>query len=155
MAGDWPLVIDGREFSPVPETWIEHGHDDGDGSPRLYAVSAAVCGRDVLHVRYAAACVPKVLVAHYRGERGDDGLLPACLAKKRTWPRSITPAGNGPDDVARSPEIAHLREVWSERVEAIPGDGAAAVADGGRAVDALGDLAQTHLGFKRSGGDQL
>jgi hypothetical protein len=150
MSDDWPLVIDGDEFSPVPETWIAHGHDDGDHGPRLYAASVAVFGRQMLRVRYLHPRQPQVLEATMRGADGPEGgTVPAMLASKRTWPRSITPRGRDPVDVARDAEVAHLREVWGERVEAIPAPDEPVIADGGRAVQALGDPLQTHLGGGR------
>lgn len=158
MAGDWPLCIDGREFWLIPESWIERGHDDGDGRRRVYAVSAAVSGRQVLHVRYRHPVVPRVIEAEMRGTSSPqaDGTIPAALASGGTWPRSIVVDDRRPSDVSRAVEQAHLRELWAGRVDAIPTDEEVEplVADGGdtRSVDALLDVRRTHLTEFRSRG---
>jgi len=138
---DWPIEIDGREFSPIPESWIERGHDDGHGIPRIYAVSAAVCGRQILHVRYLSTQSPKALRVTMRGADGPNGgTVPEMLLTRRTWPRSITPDGAGPSGAARTVEIEHLRELWAGEIEDIPGPDEL-VADGGRVVDPTRGLA--------------
>ena len=155
MTSDWPLVIDGREFRPIPATWIGWGYDSGrDDAPRVYAVSAAVVNREFLRIRYTHAQTPKVLVATCQAaQRPDgDGYVPAELASRQTWMRSTTPQGQDPDDVRRGPETAHLRELWHDHVDVIPAPAERAVADGGRAVRAVVDPLQGHLG--RQGGEQ-
>jgi len=131
MSDAWPLEIDDLEYSPIPQSWIDHGHEHGHGSPRLYAVSAAVTGRNVLFVRYVAPSVGRTLRAEMLGKEGPNGgIVPAMLASYHDWAASITPDGHGPTGVARDPEMRHLRELWSDEIEAIPD--AEVVADGGR-----------------------
>jgi len=156
MTERWPVVIDDQEYSPIPESWIEHGHDDGDGQHRVYAVSAASGVRDILHVRYIHPSTPKVLRALMQSAENPtgDGVVPSMLATYQTWPRSIIADGVEPVDVARKLELEHLRELWGERVESIPSsaEDVQLLADGGRAVESLLDHRQTHLTeFKREG----
>lgn len=135
--GDWPVTVDGRAFEPLPDSWVEAGHDDGAGHPRLYAVSGAVSGRQVLHVRYVHPRTEYVLTAEMRGTDGPEGgTVPEMLDARGTWPRSITPRGVDPQGVARDCEVAHLRKLWHDRVDEIPSAGTehcprGAVADGG------------------------
>lgn len=160
MAGsEWPLEIEGREYHPVPETWIEHGFDDGEGDPRVYAVSCAVRARKKLSVRYLHPRMPKVLRVEMQGTENStsDGVVPSMLATYEKWPRSTTPQGVGPTDVARELEFDRLRTLWGERVEEIPADSddIEVLADGGRAVNHVFDLEQTHLDTPPGcGGDQ-
>jgi hypothetical protein len=137
----WPIEIDGREYEPIPESWIDHGTDDGHGSPRLYAVSAAVYGREMLSVRYLHPSEPAVLEAEMRAEENahGDGHVPAMLAKYQQWPRSVTPDGQDPTDISRQAEVEHLRTIWGQRVEQIPteDDHEQLMADGGRRTDIL------------------
>lgn len=158
---EWPLVIDGDDYSPIPESWLSWGYDDGrEGETRLYAVSAAVPTPAFVKIRYAHPTTPKVLVAETAAAQNSagDGYIPASLANRRTWPRSTTPQGQPPSDVARDPEFDHLRELWGERVDAIPSPDESAgrvVADGGRAraIAALVGPAQGHLGHQGGGRD--
>lgn len=125
MSG-WPVEIDGDEFHPIPESWIEHGRDNGEGRPRLYAVSAAVImdGR-ALRIRYAHPRSVNVLQYTVGAvENGDgSGYIPAQLPKVgENWARSIVPYGEDPQDVLRSPESDHMRSLWGPRVDDVPTD---------------------------------
>jgi len=128
----WPVEIDGREYQPVPRSWVEHGRDDGVGRPRLYAVSAAVFGRQILSVRYVHPRSHGVLHAEMRGVKGPKGgIVPEMLATHGTWPRSLTPGDAGPDDAAREPEIDRLCELWNDRITDPSAADERVAADGG------------------------
>ena len=160
MNADWPLEIDGLQYSPIPQTWLGWGYDDGrERDIRLYAVSAAVRNDHWIRIRYTHPTQPQVLTAETLAkERPDgDGFVPAELATRRQWMRSTTPQGADPTDVRRSVETRHLRKLWHDRVDEIPAPDESAeraVADGGRAraIQALTDLGQNHLGRSTGGG---
>ncbi|WP_436931653.1 hypothetical protein [Halosimplex halobium] len=132
----WPLEIDGREYQPIPESWIEAGVDDGFGDPRLYAVSAAVESRQMLVVRYAHPSNPGVLWASMQGTDGSSGgTIPASLPR-RSWPRSIVPGRNTePTGVIRDIEREHLEELWADRLQEDDEADQQLIADGGRVDD--------------------
>jgi len=147
----WPLAIDGRDYYPIPESWVEMGHDDDEGDRRVYAVSAAVGSRQTFHVRYRHPITPRVIVTEMQGTHSPraDRVVPQMLVSHGTWLRSIIVDDRPPSGVSREPEQSHLREIWAGRVDAIPTDEEVqpVVADGGRAraLDALLDVRETHL----------
>jgi|GEM_PF-1985543 len=159
----WPLEIGDLSYSPIPENWISWGYDDGrESEMRLYAVSAAVRQGHWIRIRYTHPTQPHVLTAETLAKQrpGRDDYVPAELASKKKWMRSTTPQGAEPSDVRRSAETAHLRDLWGDRVDEIPSSDEAderAVADGGRvrrrAIAALGDVRQGHLG-RSDGGER-
>jgi len=122
---NWPIEIDGREFHPIPDSWIEHGDDHHQGEPRLYAVSVAHIGRGRIAVRYHHPTSPKAIRVTMQAVEtpidGDDGLVPALLTRDDgSWPRSIIPTPRAePGDVRRGLEREHLRTLWGDRLEAV------------------------------------
>lgn len=92
----WPVEIDGREYSPIPESWIEHDDDLEAGSPRLYAVSALVEDHpNRLHVRYAHPVEETALRTTTAGVEHGDGIVPSGLAQPGyRWPRSLVPSSH-------------------------------------------------------------
>ncbi|PSQ21446.1 hypothetical protein BRD06_11235 [Halobacteriales archaeon QS_9_67_15] len=145
----WPLDIEGTEYHPVPESWVEHGDDHGTGEPRVYAVSVTHLGRKELSIRYRHGPTPKTIRIRMRGTENStgDGIVPSLLANDYgSWPRSVVPTPNvKPQDVARDEETERLREIWGSRVDEIPEPEEKAIADGGRAAEALFDIDQYHL----------
>lgn len=143
MAADWSIEIDGDEYHPIPESWIDartaHDHDE-DAPPeavRLYAVSAALLGTRSFRVRYLHPKGTKVLVLETPAEeRSDgDGYYPHGLKTGSGWPRTYVPGQyRDPDDVARLEETRHLRTLWGSRVDDVPTDEQLerALTDGGR-----------------------
>jgi len=125
MTTEWPIEIDGDEYHPVPESWIEHGDDHNSGHPRVFAVSVGWAVRDLIDVRYIHPRQQRVYIASMSTTEQDDGVVPSPLASPRsTWPRSLVPQAHiESSDVARSPEIAHLRELWSDRIETVANSG--------------------------------
>jgi len=116
---EWPVEIDGREYQPVPASWIDHGVDEDGGGTRVYAVSVGHSVRNLISIRYAtregvAACYVFEGVENPTGE----GIVPAMLAQQHTdWPCSLVPhPDDQPAGVLRGPEIEHLRELWSDRI---------------------------------------
>lgn len=133
----WPLDIDGLEFHPVPQSWVDAptAEDAGSGRPRLFAVSAAYDGETrQLTVRYvhpdseAVATIDCPAVSN----SAEDGVVPRELRDDgRPWARSLVPPTGCPSTgVMRAPEIDHLDTLWGERLGLGP-DGHRAVADGG------------------------
>jgi len=116
----WSFEVDGEEFQPIPESWVEAGIDDNSGQPRLYAVSAAVLSRGMLAVRYAHPRNPGVLRATMPATEGSSGgTIPAALPRG-SWPRSTVPSpGLEPTGVIRARERDHLETLWSDRVDSI------------------------------------
>jgi len=116
---EWPVEIDGDEFYPIPESWIEHGSDQDHGSPRIYAVSVASGVRNLIAIRYASPdgrCV-EVTTSGAENPTGR-GIVPASLARHADWPRSLVPSKNvEPTDILRSVEPQHFRELWADRIE--------------------------------------
>ncbi|WP_226013071.1 hypothetical protein [Halomicrobium salinisoli] len=89
----WPVEIDGREYRPVPESWIEHGvdADEGQGPPRVYAVSVCLY-RNRVRVRYAHPNTDGVTEMETTPIQHGDGLVPTGLAKPGSvWHRSVVP----------------------------------------------------------------
>jgi len=118
MSDDWPLAIDGFDFNPIPENWIEPGEDTGHPSCRFYAVSAAVFSRDDLRVRYLNPTICAVCTAVFMGQSNadGDGIIPAMLANYHTWPRSLAPNKDCPLEPSHPPEEAHFRRLWDGRL---------------------------------------
>jgi len=115
----WPVEIDGRDYYPVPESWVEHGSDHASGSPRVFAVSVASSVRDMIRLRYATVDgrVYEVTTSGAENPTGG-GTVPASLAKSGDWPRSLVPRDYvDSTDVLRSVESEHLEDLWSDRVE--------------------------------------
>jgi len=124
MSDDWPISVGREEYHPIPASWIEFGHDAGDGDgTRIYAVSvAAVPGtRGLLAIRYLHPRSEQTLRVTTKGAPNPtgDGLIPASLRQYHDWPRSRL-AYADPTGSAREPEIEHLQELWHERVAEIP-----------------------------------
>jgi len=131
---DWPLAIDGREHHPIPATWLDHGSDEGYGSPRCYAVSVARSTRDLIRIRYVARDGGVyVQSTSSKPNPTGEGVVPASLASVHDWPRSIVPPSHvEPADTARDPERERLQAVWSERVDGLEAERERElVADGG------------------------
>ncbi|WP_226010507.1 hypothetical protein [Halomicrobium salinisoli] len=138
----WPVEIDGREYWPVPESWIEHGvdADEGQGPPRVYAVSVCLY-RNRMRVRYAHPNTDGVMEMETTPIQHGDGLVPTGLAKPGSvWHRSIVPTVDA-QDVIRAPEREHLEDVWKDRLlEDDPDagdDGERLIADGGQVGDGM------------------
>jgi len=138
---DYTVEIDGDEFQPIPESWLDHPSAvdgrEGEGPPRIYAVSAARLSSRCLKIRYAQPKTNNVLqftTGAAPGPEGD-GYVPAQLREPgETWQRSMVPVSR-PMDVLRVEEIAHFRELWADRVDAVPTDGElvrGVIPDGGR-----------------------
>lgn len=133
---DYALEIEGDEFQPIPESWLDHpmAVDAGAGEPRLYAVSAALRTPRVLVVRYAQPRTNNVAqysLGAMQGPNGD-GYVPSNLREAgKTWGRSIVPGPRvEPRDVLRTTEIEHFRDLWAGRVDDVRTDGEL-IADGG------------------------
>lgn len=126
MSHVWPIEIDGHEFHPIPESWIEHGVDDGECDQRFLAVSAACRARGMLTVRHVNPLSNEVVRATMMSceSPSGDGRVPALLAREdREWPRSIIPdRGANAADAVRDAELDHLQDLWGERVADIPSD---------------------------------
>lgn len=118
---DWPLAIDGHEYHPIPATWLDHGSDEGYGSPRCYAVSVAHSVRDLIRIRYVARDGGVyVQSTSSKPNPTGEGVVPASLASVHDWPRSIVPPSRAePADTARDLERERLQAVWPERVHAL------------------------------------
>jgi hypothetical protein len=118
----WPVEFNGREFEPIPESWITHPDAvdrDRRRGARLLAVSAAPRGSRTLRIRYAHPTEPYVLVCETPGERHNGGVVPAGLVLTgRTWPRSLR--ATEPTDGRRRCEREHMAEIWSDRVPRTP-----------------------------------
>lgn len=111
----WPIEISGREFHPIPDSWIDHGDDHDSGSPRLYAVSVAHPGRGRLFVRYAHPRDHGVYTATMEGTEHDGGIVPSLLVDG-SWPRSLVPPREiEAHDVVRELEREHLADLWADR----------------------------------------
>lgn len=135
-ADEWPVDLDGDEFYPIPESWIEHGSDQDRGSPRIYAVSVASGPRNMILVRYASPDGRAVKVSMTGAENpSGGGVVPASLAKYEDWPRSMVPGRNvEPTGLLRKLENEHFRDLWSDRLQEEDDDVEAErklVADGG------------------------
>ncbi|WP_415381450.1 hypothetical protein [Halosimplex sp. TS25] len=132
---EWPVEIDGNEFYPIPESWIEHGSDQNRGSPRIYAVAVASGVRNLIVIRYASPDGRAVKVTTNGAENpSGGGTVPASLANHGDWPRSMVPSRHvEPTGLLRKAEIEHFQEMWADRIR--EDDGAEAdrqlVADGG------------------------
>jgi hypothetical protein len=114
----WPLTIDGHEYRPVPESWIQHGIDDRTGEgPQLIAVSAAAW-RGRVRVRYLHRRANTVGQLIEPAVEGEGGLIPRRLTSA-SWPRSIVASQLEPVDVARHPEIEYAEEVLDGLDESI------------------------------------
>ncbi|WP_436924938.1 hypothetical protein [Halosimplex amylolyticum] len=116
---EWPVVVDGDKYRPIPESWIEHGSDQGNGSPRVYAVSVARSVREMISIRYATrdGRVFRVTTTGAENPTGG-GIVPASLAKYTDWPRSLVPRQYVDSvDVLRGAESVHMRVLWSDRLE--------------------------------------
>jgi len=94
MTDDWPVTVGRKDFKPVPESWVDLGHDahaDADGT-RIFAVSVAAIPdtRDALAIRYAHPRSGQTLELRTNGKPNPagDGLVPASLATHDDWPRS-------------------------------------------------------------------
>jgi len=148
----WPLEIDGREYAPIPSTWIEHGTDRNHGDPRVYAVSVARSARDMLRIRYIArdGGVYRQSTPSAPNPTGE-GVVPASLADVHDWPRSIIPPRDvDAVDTARDLELEHLTEIWSDIIDDVEKDDLASddrrlAADGGRERDEFDVDARTAL----------
>lgn len=137
---DWTLVIEGREYNPIPDSWIEHGLDEDGTGPQLLAVSASV-NRGVVRVRYAHPTGTKVGEVRYPEHQSDTGSIPRYLINE-AWPRSIAAGRLEPVGDVRLEERSHLRELWDHRLEEVfddvPNvqlDDERLVADGGRTFE--------------------
>ena len=145
------LTVDGREYQPIPASWIAVGTDAGpaDADLRLYAVSATSADDDHLRIRYTHAKKPGVLeaIAPAVPNPADDGLIPSGY-RDGSWARSIAPVGDArPTGHIHEAEARHLRRLWGDRVSAVPTDEDVrrTIADGGLVADTITDLQQTHL----------
>lgn len=134
MSDGYPVEIEGDLWSPVPESWIENGSDQDTGTPRIYAVSVAPGPRNMIKLRYASPDGRAVEVTTNGAENPtNEGTVPASLAKYHDWPRSLVPSRTvEPTDVLRTPETAHFREMWSDRLQERAVDDQRVATDGGR-----------------------
>jgi len=132
----WSLEIDGREYAPIPSTWIDHGSDRDHGEPRVVDVNVAHSVRDLIRIRYVTVDGDAYVVRmSSRPNPTNDGCVPAPLARYKDWPRSIVPTADVDADDARDLELEHLIEIWSDVIDDDKEDGASdgwrIVADGG------------------------
>lgn len=142
---EWPIHNNGVSYHPIPDSWIEHGRDEPGVTRSIYAVSVGRVAKRTLSIRYLAPTKPKVLdvTTAAAPHPTETELVPADLANNHSWLRSVTvPKGVEPSDVARSPEIEHLRELWGGRVTEVPppGEPTTVLADGGPLVETVNDL---------------
>lgn len=116
---DWPLEIEGHEFRPIPESWLDHPDatdDDGHG-PRCLAVSVAIKGSRFAKVRYVHPVSGNVVRTKCPTAPNPDGvgLVPAGLAEGTGWPRSWVPQPGTAVGVVRAAERDALSDLWRER----------------------------------------
>jgi hypothetical protein len=131
---DWPLEIDGWEYHPIPENWLAAGRDEtAPDGPQCLAVSVAILRPNTLKIRYAHPRHDSVGAVIMPASVRDSGSVPD--PDGRPWSRSIGAAGLNPCGVLRAPEQRHLRELWSDRVDALEA-GEELVADGGEIQNA-------------------
>jgi hypothetical protein len=131
------VEIDGREFVPVPESWIASGeYFDDRGFPIQYATGAAVDDGDVV-VRYVHPRNSEVVAVRFAAIDGDGGAIPEVLADERAdWPASLHMKPDlEPSGVVRYPERQWLRdrhgEYLREHTAYDPDAAESARADGG------------------------
>lgn len=115
MTAGYPIEIDGLEFEPVPENWIEVGadHVEPDG-PQLLAVSVALLRNNTLKVRYAHPEHDSVGAMWF--PTLEDRTLPDDSAVE-PWRRSVGAARLEPVGTIRAPEREQLLELWGDRVD--------------------------------------
>lgn len=115
----WPLTIDGLEFHPIPESWVEHGvdHSPAVDAPRLRAVSVARGdGGFTLVIRYAAR-QEDVLTVETDAYETDNGWIPRRLADPcDEWPATLVASKHDPEGTLRLPEIWHYDTLWADRL---------------------------------------
>jgi len=156
MSDGYPLEIDGDEFQPIPESWLEHPDaydaEAPDNALRMFAVSAAegTTGRGML-IRYANPRIG-VLRLYSLAATVDGGLVPAGLVEGGRWRRSVVPfEGEEPQDEIRDAEREHFDELWGDRVE---DEQRVAVADGGLREDSR-PKSERRPSWYRAGGEGL
>lgn len=120
-----PQPNDGREiplaYYRLPETWLDapgavDQAPEDDEAVRLFAVSAATCGKWLV-TRYAH---PRGGVKTLMAERyqGDGKSYPRALRRDSPadWPRTVVPTPDDePDGEYRGPELDWLDELWADR----------------------------------------
>ncbi len=117
----WPLTIFGRDYQPIPESWLEHPAstvEDAEGK-QLLAVTAARRKDASLAIRYGHVSSENVLVIPEQSVVHGTGVVPLGLETNSGWPRAICAKGRTPDDVLREPEREHLRTLWGERLDEV------------------------------------
>lgn len=123
---DWPVEIDGWEYHPIPQNWLEAGRDEtAPDGPQCLAVSVCRIRPGTLKIRYAH---PEYDTVGETYTRADQQSRPD--PQGRPWSRSIGASALNPCGVLRMPERRHLRDLWSDRVDALQDDDQL-VADGG------------------------
>jgi hypothetical protein len=122
---EWPVEWDGDDYWPLPESWLDHerAYDrDQCAGPQLLATSVALRTGTTIRVRYLHPTAPQVLVCQTAAVTREDGVGPAALENGSEWPRSLRPGLSDPVDTPALCEREHLRELWSDRVDAVPAD---------------------------------
>lgn len=130
MTDRYPLEMGDLVYHPVPENWIAAGVDETDEpGPQLLAVSVAKI-RGSLKVRYAHPWTGRETVGAMMYPSADGENRP----RRREWARSVSASLLEPVGVLRSPERAHVREIWDGLAESVvdmsPPEGTL-IADGG------------------------
>ena len=138
---NWTLDIDGRRYSAIPESWLEHGYDKTGVGPQLLAVSAAAECRTI-YVRYAHPTGTRLAVEAYPGVSSDAGTVVPRAMLTDAWPRSIAAGLLEPKGDIRLEEREYLAKLWGDRVDDVLDttpdvdlDDDRLVADGGQSVD--------------------
>lgn len=141
MTDDYRLEIDGDEYRPVPESWLEHpsavDHDEGAPAEavRLYATSVAVVADGTrLRVRYTHPRSPDVLtrsMAATEGQYASERVPRAFERDGLVWAKTYVPGRfDEPDGTIRRPERDHFIDLWRDRLIG-GGAGGITIADGG------------------------
>jgi hypothetical protein len=129
----WPVVHDGREFQPIPRTWVEYGIDEVGDGPQCRAVSVARSGGHV-YVRYLHPEYDVVDVGSWPLYRDAElGWVPRPYVVG-AWPRSIAAGRLTPAAGAAPVERELVAAVWDGIETGV------AVVDGGFAQGTFDDF---------------
>jgi len=108
----YSLEIDGLEFEPIPENWIDHGMDRTGDGPQCLAVSVALLRNSTLKIRYAHPEYDTVGAMFYPALDEESGSLP----DPQQWARSVNAARLQPVGRLRAVERDHLATLWKDRI---------------------------------------
>lgn len=121
--GRWPVTIDGLEYKPIPESWVDNGVDlfPAVDSARLYAVSVAhVAASGCLAVRYASRDEGVATIRCDALYRPGKRYIPRALeAEIEDWPRSLPASRHTCTDRLRGVESEHFEELWGDRLASV------------------------------------